>query len=1205
MSIQSRLSYLRIRKRHSRRIRTLLTSEMLESRLLPASIVDLGTLPGGTYSEGDGINDEGQVVGYATGSNGNSYQLYDHAFIDTDGVMTDLGTLPGGTSSFGTGVNNAGQVVGFADSPTGTYAFIDTDGVMTDLGTLPGGSYSEGKGINDEGQVVGDANIQLSHAFIDTSGVMTDLGSLPGSTFSSSAGINNAGQVVGNAFFSSGNYHSFIDTDGVMTDLGTLPGCSFSIGTGINNAGQVVGYAETLTGIDHPFIDTDGVMTDLNSLLPANSGWLLQKATAINNEGQITGLGIHDMQIHAFIINLGPSVRDINVTSTTLGGSSVDFTYQTTGDPGPFGVDLFFSPTATFDPNTAVPVIDPVTNLPAAQTVTPAAPNSPPTQGEFSFASPPFDSSHLPYILVVADPTDQVQESNKTNNVAAVALPDLAVTPLSFSIADGGLDHGYTISGASLPVATNIDLDWASGTTLDTVIGNPITRTATETAEGTYPLHAIPEQLATPPGGAKYLLVVADQGGSDHPGGLLVETDKSNNLSKIKRPPIVVNIVTHGFRPPTESEQSFIAPFNQLGAVLNTLPPVGSALDGLVSTYVHQWDSTDGWEQAILDVTSSLFLPPPLAQLDLLKAKNEMQYAALLATEAAWTIDAQITNPANGYLLSPDYGQVIDLIGHSRGAAVNALLSQILTQQGYTVDQFTSLDGYSTDWPFPSSILGDISIVGDATALTKVNYQVQNGLGTVLGNWLEPLVGTLPAAELAVLGLEASSWKAPNRIGFQNIVIPGTAKTGPSNHLNIVQLFSSAPYIFNSYEGEVVKGIEPTLELAPRLSDTAGAINRSESAFADISDGSNLMSSQNYSNFIDGSFNTAGMLWNSFKTANIPTVGNPLLQYWAGTVTDPAQLLASSWDVTGDARLARAGASTVAELDQSTPDTSIGQYLELDSQVSAIAFNLSVLSAKSGDKLLVLLNNNVLGSIDLTTAAGRQTVPLTGYASQRGEIAFQLVGASGDDAKIQLGDLNINESNRPLIIDSIVDQLGLAGNTLTVPVTANDSNPGRILRYALGPVVPAGIVINASSGVVTWSVPASQPPGNYPVTIAVSDNGTPSLSQKTSFNVVVQRATTISDVSGSGNPGGTGTLSAKLTSLGMPLAGQTVAFGLTINGASKDLGTATTNADGVATLTGVSLSGFGAGTSSGAITAAFAGDAVDLDSYAAGNLIIK
>ena len=37
-------------------------------------------------------------------------------------------------------------------------------------------------------------------------------------------------------------------------------------------------------------------MTDLNSLLPANSGWVLESAQFINNSGRIVGTGTYNDQ---------------------------------------------------------------------------------------------------------------------------------------------------------------------------------------------------------------------------------------------------------------------------------------------------------------------------------------------------------------------------------------------------------------------------------------------------------------------------------------------------------------------------------------------------------------------------------------------------------------------------------------------------------------------------------------------------------------------------------------------------------------------------------------------------------------------------------------------------------------------------------------------------------------------------------------------
>lgn len=47
-------------------------------------------------------------------------------------------------------------------------------------------------------------------------------------------------------------------------------------------------------------------MVDLNSLIDPNSGWILQDATAINDNGQIAGFGLFNGQTRAFLLNAAP-----------------------------------------------------------------------------------------------------------------------------------------------------------------------------------------------------------------------------------------------------------------------------------------------------------------------------------------------------------------------------------------------------------------------------------------------------------------------------------------------------------------------------------------------------------------------------------------------------------------------------------------------------------------------------------------------------------------------------------------------------------------------------------------------------------------------------------------------------------------------------------------------------------------------------------
>jgi len=92
--VKSRVSRRERRKPpHLRRARCKPWAEVLEDRTLLSNyaITDLGTLPGGAYSQALGVNDNGQVVGLSQTSSG-----AEHAFLYQPGTgMVDLGTLSG------------------------------------------------------------------------------------------------------------------------------------------------------------------------------------------------------------------------------------------------------------------------------------------------------------------------------------------------------------------------------------------------------------------------------------------------------------------------------------------------------------------------------------------------------------------------------------------------------------------------------------------------------------------------------------------------------------------------------------------------------------------------------------------------------------------------------------------------------------------------------------------------------------------------------------------------------------------------------------------------------------------------------------------------------------------------------------------------------------------------------------------------------
>jgi probable HAF family extracellular repeat protein len=217
-------------------------------------------LPGDTQAQANDLNRAGQVVGLgANVLNSGCYADNSHAFLwDRTNGMQFLGPFPNRNYSTATGINEVGQVVGWAQQSFngGQYQqnqagfFRDSAGATTVLGGLLGYPCSEAQGVNDLGQVVGSAGAgpalpyhvlyAPAQAFVWQNGIATGLGVPAGYLRSEGWAINNAGQVVALAFtttYSNMGYgHPFLWQNGVWTDLGF----SYANSVNINNNGQIL-----------------------------------------------------------------------------------------------------------------------------------------------------------------------------------------------------------------------------------------------------------------------------------------------------------------------------------------------------------------------------------------------------------------------------------------------------------------------------------------------------------------------------------------------------------------------------------------------------------------------------------------------------------------------------------------------------------------------------------------------------------------------------------------------------------------------------------------------------------------------------------------------------------------------------------------------------------------------------------------------------
>jgi len=278
-------------------------------------VIDLGTL-GGLYSEATGINKSGLIVG-----NSQIVSGYVHAFLYSNNVMTDLGTL-GGSNSYAIAINDSAQIVGNSDLADGTsHAFLYKAGVMTDLGAVSAVS------INASGQVlVSDS----SFAFVYSNGAMQPL-PLPqcnGSPFQYGAAyaMNDSGEVVGEAWAWIGSMlvcdDAILISGGQVKDIGFGPS-SFTTAIAINGPGHILGKGWTYCDgsfcqLEYTFLD--GAVLFYSVSTPDSSGWFSLLGSAINDAGQIAGIGNNASGQRAFLMT-PPPLPTVSITAPASGTS--------------------------------------------------------------------------------------------------------------------------------------------------------------------------------------------------------------------------------------------------------------------------------------------------------------------------------------------------------------------------------------------------------------------------------------------------------------------------------------------------------------------------------------------------------------------------------------------------------------------------------------------------------------------------------------------------------------------------------------------------------------------------------------------------------------------------------------------------------------------------------------------------------------------
>jgi uncharacterized membrane protein len=203
------------------------------------------TVPNSNTSSATGINAENVIVGMYQDLAGKrrGFEKRGATFSDID--------YPGAIWTQANGINDAGEIVGsFLDSSGGSeveHGFRYSSGTFTAI-DFPGGKATAAAGINAAGDVVGVwLGLTALHGFMLRAGAFTPI-DFPLARKTTAWGINDAGEIAGDYSDDANKNHGFLFADGAFSTV-DVAGARHTALTRIKNGGQVTGvYLDAVTG---------------------------------------------------------------------------------------------------------------------------------------------------------------------------------------------------------------------------------------------------------------------------------------------------------------------------------------------------------------------------------------------------------------------------------------------------------------------------------------------------------------------------------------------------------------------------------------------------------------------------------------------------------------------------------------------------------------------------------------------------------------------------------------------------------------------------------------------------------------------------------------------------------------------------------------------------------------------------------------------
>ena len=308
-----------------------------------------GTLvPGGTFTQTWGINDNGQVAMEVVDELGNPVS---YIYQPSTATFVRLPDPQGGLFAGPLGINNSGSVAGAVYPADGSFqqGYVLSNGVYQIFSHV-GWPFTEARAISNSGLVTGysftaegPASTSVGFIFDPATSVFTNI-AVPGAAATLAQGMNAAGQVVGSGYAAvddNGNFYqqsAFLrEPNGTITTF-RINGFS-TAARGINDDGLIAGFVVTPTG-EQAFVGNASGYQLLTCPPDVCPGLVGVVAEGINNLGQIVG-GWFDNNdqnsIHGFL------ATPVSMPSGVTAGGAYVFT-----------VDVIPDKTIFIDPKVAI-----------------------------------------------------------------------------------------------------------------------------------------------------------------------------------------------------------------------------------------------------------------------------------------------------------------------------------------------------------------------------------------------------------------------------------------------------------------------------------------------------------------------------------------------------------------------------------------------------------------------------------------------------------------------------------------------------------------------------------------------------------------------------------------------------------------------------------------------------------------------------------